>query len=290
MTDSRLPEQLLERVLARLGFSRRPDPTPETLRALYAAWCARVPFDNVRKLIHVRDGNAGRLPGSSPEDFFESWLKHGTGGTCWSGAGGCVSLLQTLGFDALRGIGTMLVAPGLPPNHGTVQVAFGPDRYLVDCSILHGEPLRLDENVETAIEHPAWGVRCRQRDGRLRLAWRPAHKVEGMECRLEHFGAKPEEFDSYHEKTRPWSPFNYELYVRLNRDQEVVGTGFGEAVTLHHDGTASSKPISDKERARLLIEVIGMSEEIVSQLPADVPTPPPPGSASALASSDSATL
>jgi N-hydroxyarylamine O-acetyltransferase len=43
------------------------------------------------------------------------------------------------------------------------------------------------------------------------------------------------------------------------------------------------KEIDDTERRRMLIEDFGMSEEIVSRLPADRPTPPPPGSATAQA-------
>jgi len=118
--NSALSEQLVERVLTKLGVAARPDPALEVLRLIYAAWCRRVPFDNVRKLIHLRAGNFGPLPGSTGEDFFEAWLKHGTGGTCWPGAGALQTLLASLGFAATRGIGTMLAAPNLPPNHGSV--------------------------------------------------------------------------------------------------------------------------------------------------------------------------
>jgi N-hydroxyarylamine O-acetyltransferase len=278
-----LPDELLERVLARLGMSRHPDPSPESLRAIYAAWCRRVPFDNFRKLIHLRSGNTGLLPGSTAEDFFEAWLRHGAGGTCWPGAGACQSLLRSLGFEAVRGIGTMLVVPGLPPNHGTVRVSFDRTHFLVDCSILHGEPLRLDESADTRVVHPAWGVRCRRHDGHWHVAWRPLHRLQGLDCRLESFGAERGEFERRYEQTRSWSPFNYELAVRLNRGDDVIGVGFGHAVTLHGDGRMSRKPISDDERTRLLIEDVGLSEELVQQLPADVPTPPPPWSRTAQA-------
>src|SRR5262245_17925193 len=97
----RLSEQLVEHVLSRLGFNRRPAPTIDALRNVYSAWCERVPFDNIRKLIHVRAANAAPLPGSSPEDFFEAWLKFGTGGTCWPGAGAFHALLVALGFDTI---------------------------------------------------------------------------------------------------------------------------------------------------------------------------------------------
>ena len=59
-----LPRELQERILARLGLGQFPEPTLAGLRVLYAAWCRRVPFDNVRKLIHVRAQKAGLLPGS----------------------------------------------------------------------------------------------------------------------------------------------------------------------------------------------------------------------------------
>lgn len=273
-----LPDPLLERVLARLGFTTRPEPSLENLRRIYAAWCQRVPFDNVRKLIHLRAGKSGPFPGSTAEDFFEAWLKHGTGGTCWAGAGACQALLQSLGFNAVRGIGTMLVVPGLPPNHGTVQVTFGAETFLVDGSILHGEPLPLKGDAEAGVAHPAWGVRCRRRAGHWHVAWRPLHKLEGLECRLESFGVGHEDFEHRYEQTRSWSPFNYELCARLNQQDQVVGAGFGKAVTLQRDGRAVSRPISDAERRRWLLEEIGMSEEVVEQFPGDVPTPPPPWS------------
>jgi len=47
-----LTPDLLERVLMRLGLSERPTPTLDGLQTLYVAWCRKVPFDNVRKLIH----------------------------------------------------------------------------------------------------------------------------------------------------------------------------------------------------------------------------------------------
>jgi len=279
--DDELTPSLQERVLTRLGFARSLPPTLENLRAIYAAWCRKVPFDNVRKLIHVRAGNPGPLPGSTPNDFLEAWLKHGTGGTCWAGAGAFHALLAALGFNVMRGVGTMLVTPSVPPNHGTVLVTFDEDRFLVDCSILHGEPLRLTEHAETRVEHSAWGVRCSKRDQHWYLDWRPLHKLNGFECRLEYFGATQSEFQNFYERTRGWSPFNYEVTARLNRDDRVVGLAFGKAVSLEADGSVCEAAVTHSERIRILIADFGMSEEIAHQLPEDTPTPPPPNSRTA---------
>jgi hypothetical protein len=107
------------------------------------------------------------------------------------------------------------------------------------------------------------------------------HKVDGLECRLEAFGLSGGDYQERYEQTRGWSPFNFELYARLNKNDRVIGIAFGKAIVLPSDGSAQSRPISGAERQQLLIEEIGLSEEIVSQLPADQPTPPPPGSKSA---------
>ncbi len=279
-----LREDLAERVLARLGLSRSPELTLAGLTALYGAWCQAVPFDNVRKLIHARAGRETPFPGGTAEDFFTAWLRHGTGGTCWAGAGAFHALLSSLGFAAERGIGTMLVAPDLPPNHGTVRVRLAEADYLVDCSILHGAPLLLRDDAETQVAHPAWGVRCAPRAGRWSVRWRPLQQVDGLDCRLESFGASHREYLERYEKTRTWSPFNYQVTARLNRADHVTGLAFGEAVALLADGTVQQRPVTHAERVRILIEEIGLSEEIVSRLPEDHPTPPPPASRTAQAS------
>ena len=84
---STLDTALVERVLDRLGLTSKPEVSLAGLADLYGAWCRKVPFDNIRKLIHVRAGNSATLPGRTPNEFFEAWLAHGTGATCWAGNG-----------------------------------------------------------------------------------------------------------------------------------------------------------------------------------------------------------
>jgi N-hydroxyarylamine O-acetyltransferase len=284
-----LQEKLVERILARLGFNRRPDPSVDALRGLYSAWCERVPFDNIRKLIHVRAANPAPLPGSTPEDFFEAWLNFGAGGTCWPGAGALHALLVSVGFDAVRGIGTMLAAPNLPPNHGTVLVKLDGQFFLVDSSILHGHPLSLNKDSESSISHSAWGIRGVWREGNWYIQWRPLMKLEGFECRVDRFPAGEKDFTESYARTRGWSPFNYELSVRVNRGDKVIGVASGHAISLLPDGSVARAPLTRDERRRLLIEDVGITEALVMQLPDDVPTPPPPGTQTAQALAESGT-
>ncbi len=273
---------LVGRVLDRLEIPVDAAPTQATLRALYAAWCRHVPFDNVLKMIRINSPESADLPGCTASGYFDDWLRHGTGGTCWAGAGALHALLRAMGFQAERALGTMLVAPDLPPNHGSVRVRIDGDHFLLDTSILHHEPLLMTETWETQVGHPAWGVRCANRDGRWHVRWRPLHRPDGFACRFESFGTGDDEFQQRYGQTRGWSPFNYQVCARRNRGDEVTGLAFGNYITLHGDGSITTIHVDDHERRRLLIEEFGISEEIVSQLPADRPTPPPPGSRTAM--------
>lgn len=270
-----LAPQLLERVLDRLGLPGRPDPDADGLRALYARWCTQVPFDNIRKLIHLRSADARPLAGDDATDFFEAWLAHGTGGTCWAAHNALYSLVRELDFDAERGVGTMMASADPPPGHGTVIVHLQGQRFLVDASILHAEPLPLGEEI-TAIAHPAWGVQCSRREGRWHIFWHPLHRPEGFDCRIEYLGASRDDFRRRHEMTRPWSPFNFAVTLRLNRGNQVLGTALGKRVEIQADGRICTIPLARDEQLRQLIEEFGISEELVMALPEDSPMPAPP--------------
>ena len=266
---------LRERVLAKLGFATAPAADFAGLAALYARWCQRVPFDNVRKLLHVRSADPGPLPGDTPADFFAAWLAHGTGGTCWAGNGALCTLLESLGFAARRGIATMLVAPDLPPNHGTVSVQLDGATWLVDASLLHGTPLRLDPARETEVSHPAWGVRARPEGAKWLVHWRAQHRPEGLDCRVDSLDGSAADFATLHEDTRGWSPFNFSLYLRVQRGERVIGAAFGQRVEIDAQGVAR-RPLDAHERRRLLVDA-GIGPELVERLPDDLPLPPPPG-------------
>jgi N-hydroxyarylamine O-acetyltransferase len=278
-----LSMDLLEQVLSRLGLADRPAPTLDGLQRLYAAWCRKVPFDNVRKLIHLHSHAPGPLPGDDPAEFLEAWLAYGTGGTCWAGNGALHAVLVSLGFGAIRGMGTMHAAPEAPPTHGTVLVTCEGTRYLVDASILHDVPLPLHESAPTGVAHPVWGVDCTKRDGIWYIRWRPLHQPEGLDCRLQYLHVSRETFRERHEQSRAWSPFNYEVYARAIRGETMVGVAHGQRVAFDGAGVVSHTPLGGDDRLRVFIDELGMHEEIVHQLPLDTPTPPPPWSRTAQA-------
>jgi N-hydroxyarylamine O-acetyltransferase len=271
---------LVERVLGRLGLLERPEPDLGGLTEVYASWCRGVPFDNVQKRIHRAEGNDRPLPGDAPADFLETWLAEGTGGTCWAGNGALCGLLTALGFPAERGVATMLVAPGLPPNHGTVSVAFGDMRFLVDASMLHDEPLALRADAETRAGGAEWGAEARFEDGSFVIRWRPLY-MESLDCRIESLSGTESEFTRRHEETRAWSPFNYQLSARLQRQEGPIGAAFGRRAGISAGAGLWSRPFEPEERTRFLVEELGIRESTAVRLPPDEPMPPPPGAPTA---------
>lgn len=276
-TDSLSPA-LLERVLEKLGHSKRPGVDLDGLRAIYKSWCSLVPFDNSRKLIHKDKEDPGPMPGNTAEDYFEHWLKFGTGGTCWAGNGALFTLLHNLGFTAYRGVGTMMVAPDIPPNHGTVVVEFDGDKYLVDASILHVEPLLLQD--DTNQKYSPWVSRLFKEGDNWNIQWRPLHRVGEIVCRIDYVPTDRADFHERHEKTRLWSPFNYELNMRLVKNGTVTGIAEGTRAAIKN-GEVERSTLTPDERITFLIDEMGLSEEFVRTLPPDRPTPPPPWSRTA---------
>jgi hypothetical protein len=274
-----LPIDLVERVLDRLGLSSRPEVSLAGLSDLYGAWCRRVPFDNIRKLIHVRSGNPATLPGDTPNEFFEAWLTHGTGATCWAGNGALCDLLATLGYDARRAAATMMVAPGMPPNHGSVVVHFDSERYITDASILFVEPLLLIDGAR--VSHPAWGVDARFVDGFFTVRWNALQRTDPLDCRFNRYGVSAKHFSTFHEATRAWSPFNFNLNLNLVRDNGRIGAGLGNRILIDAHGKATHTLLAGATRKRFLVDEIGISEEVADLVPEDLPMPPPPGSKSA---------
>jgi N-hydroxyarylamine O-acetyltransferase len=281
--ETLLSTSLVNRVLSKLEIDAPVTDLPG-LAAVYHAWCRKIPFDNSLKMIDVHGNSPAPLAGSKPDAFFDNWLRFGSGGTCWSGNGGLHALLTALGFNASRGVATMRVAPDLPPNHGTVVVDFEDSRYLVDASILHSEPLLLDaaNPPDTRNASPAWGVGLFLEDDSFNISWRPLHLTDSLHCRLDYTSATLEDFEQRYESTRGWSPFNYELYLRVIRGNSVVGIAQGKRIEISAEGEMHTTPLKAADRVSVLVDELGIHPDLAGRIPPDRPTPPPPGSKTAL--------
>jgi len=262
--DTRLHPSLVERVLNRLGFTSQPAPDFAGLRAVYAAWCANVPFDNVRKMVALRTGATGPLPGADATEFLTAWLEHGTGGTCWPSSNGLYALLEALEFPVRR-VAASMRDTGVR-SHATVKARYDGTDWIVDSSMLTREPLPLGGEVHfhrdplgpVEIEPAAPGS-----EG-THVLWfdNPAQPDVWLPCRLLDDPVSLEFYQQRYEVARTESPFNGIVVARVSRpDESHVLRGTKLSRRTHEAFTMVE--LAPDDVCRALIEEIGISEAMV---------------------------
>jgi len=254
-----LDDGLLRRALARLGFDRPPIADVGGLRALYRAWCAHVPFDNVRKMIALAIG--GPLPGGDAADLLEHWLADGAGGTCWPTSNALFALLEATGFAARR-VTASMHDDGIA-NHASVKVAVGGRDWLVDSSLLTNAPLPLGPGV-FAHDDSAILVEVEAVDGtHVIWAFTPPNSSY-VACRLLEDPSGAEAYAAGYEASRAHSPFNRRLYARRNRPGELVVLA-GSSRFSKTAGGVTGRDLSPDELCRSLRDDIGVSAALVER-------------------------
>ena len=170
-------------------------------------------FDNISKLIALRTAPDESLPGIDANEFFERWLTHHVGGTCWTSSNALFELIASIGFDARRIAGSMRDT-GIV-SHGSVKVALDGIDWLVDSSMLTRAPLPLTESL-FANNEPVFSAEVEYVDG-THVIWTDLPPSPTcMPCRLL---VDPATYAFYVEKwegSRDRSPFNQRLYALRN--------------------------------------------------------------------------
>jgi arylamine N-acetyltransferase len=250
-----LPRHLAERVLLKLGFTALPQPDLHGLTSLYRAWCMQVPFDNTRKTMALRAGVAGALPGIDAADFFEHWLAHGTGGTCWPSSNALWSILRAAGFDACRAIASMRDLG--TPNHASVKVRLAGLDWLTDSSMLLNAPLPLGPGIFVGND-PVWPAEVEASGGTHVVWWQTPPNDEYLPCRILVDPAAFQEYADGYERSRERSPFNEHLYARRNHPGTLVIL-IGRRRYVRTASGVQSRDLTPDEVRQSLRDEIGLS-------------------------------
>jgi N-hydroxyarylamine O-acetyltransferase len=257
-----------ETVLARLGFDAAPAPHVDGLTAVYGAWCAEVPFDNLRKRVHLASGSETPFPNLDPESFFADFLAHGAGGTCWPSTLALWSLLRRLGFAVRLGVASMYYdEPGDMESHGTVLADLDGVTYWVDTAMATLTPMPAAPGSEAG---PVWRRARVERLGEsITVRWsRTVFPVE-MGCRLLDGAGTPARYAARYEASRGLSPFNTHVYSTRATAERVLTFAFGMRMEQDEDGFEHTDVLAPDERRRVLVEEFGYSERLVDELPPD---------------------
>lgn len=270
--EPQLSPALAERVLAKLGFASAPSIDLEGLNEIYAAICSRIPFDNAQKRIWFASGREKPATGGDPVEFFENWVKHGTGGTCWPTNGGMYALARALGFRARRTAGSVVV-PNYPQgaNHGSVLVAIDGTDYVFDLPFGAFQVLPLVAGQAASTGTGVNNLGAAPRDGGgfemyCNLGWAPVEIPYRPEP--EHDPVDHSFFLGRYEIANQVGFFNATLLAMRRFRDSIVTVGRGKKLVRTESGIETAE-ITDAQLRAVLIEEIGFSEEIVARIPPD---------------------
>lgn len=160
----RVPDALARDACTRLGV-----PWPEDLAgiaALYRAWCAQVPFDNVAKVLAVREGRTP--PGADPVEVLDRWLATGVGATCWGHVTALAGVLGAAGLDGRIAVDRMRRDDDVVDFHAFVVVDDGATSYVCDPIHATATPLPWRDGARGAQGPYRTGL---DREGRRFVHW-----------------------------------------------------------------------------------------------------------------------
>lgn len=270
-----LPLGLRDRVLARFSLAAPVPATATGLGVLYRAWCAHVPFDNVQKRISLAEGHP-RLPGGEPAEFFENFLRDGTGGTCWPTSAAWAALLEDAGFRVRRVVAAMnFERAGIRPGHASTVVELDGRDWLVDTSMLFVEPFELRRGERTERPHPVHALVAEPRDGTWVVRWANTFAADAsFPCLFLEEGVGPDRFvRSYQESRTGRNHFNRVLVARRNLpDGGVLAVRADTLYRKSPDGRVATMAFGNRQRD-ILVEEFGFAPQVVARLPEDEAEP-----------------
>jgi N-hydroxyarylamine O-acetyltransferase len=272
-----IPPKLVERVLSKLRLQSRPDADLSGLNKVYAAYSHHIPNDNVQKRIWLVGEKLRQVTGGEPAEFFENWLKHGTGGTCFPANGALCELLSSLGFKARRILGAVMME-GIEHdgNHGTVLVRIGETDYLADAQLAAFSVLPMVAGRPASTGDGIHDIRAAPFERGFEVQWYPgSNRQTPMVTRLDlqqgpvDHGNFVAQYALSARKDRKRSPFNEALFVGRHFPDRILNVGRNTLTTISHDNVVTKREITPAERAQILIEECGLSPEIVEAIPPD---------------------
>lgn len=262
-TSVPISENLRLRVAKRLELDAKLETDINGLYALYGAWCRNVPFDNVRKLIALRTGDTGPLPGGDATDFLENFLEHGTGGTCWSSSNALFELTTSFGFNARRIAGSMrdLGVPG----HGSIKVTINMMDWMIDSSMLTMFPIPITDQLYV-YRDARFGVEVEPTPEGSHLVWFNTPPYDDyFPFRLLIDNVTLDFYLERYEISRTKGPFNHHVSIRYNRgDARTVLQGHTRHRTTDATGLIST-PLTRDEMIAEMRNVVGMSDAILKR-------------------------
>jgi len=143
----------------------RAGPARDVIARLAAAF-ARLPYENLTKIIkHARSGNVAQAR-RGPEEVLDAHFNFGTGGTCFSLTATLLHLVRSLGIEAQPILADRRYGPD---THCALLVWLDGKPHLLDPGYLLVEPILLPTYGSTMVATPMHDVVLTARDEGARV-------------------------------------------------------------------------------------------------------------------------
>ena len=272
-----ISSDLLTRVLSKLDLASELPLDLVGLNRLYAAFSSNVPNDNLQKRIWLAGSRTTPVTGGDPIEFLDNWLAHGTGGTCFPANGALYALLRAIGFDARRISGAVLME-GIEPdgNHGSVVVRLDGIDYLADAQLaafaalplVPGEPASTGDGIHDIRAVPvAKGFDVQWYPGSNRQ--KPLIMRPDLERGPVDHGYFLAQYALSASRDRKRSPFNEAVFIARHFSESILVVVGNNKIHVSSSNLVTKSKITVAERARILVEEMGISKDVVKAIPPD---------------------
>lgn len=247
----------VDEILESLDLSRA-QPGIGFLEALFVRFNARVPFENVSKILRDRKIADPAAKPRNPEVFWTEHLELGTGGTCFARVAAFDALLSALGFSTRRLLGRV----ERDFDHAGLAVAAASGETLADVGF--PLPALIPPDAES-LETPLAELRIEPTPRGKSVAW-----VDGVPegpRALELFSetATPERFEAHWRATfRSDSRFLARVAMRRSLDNRIVSYAEG-ALRVDDRHSRLSIPVPRPAASSRLSELFGIERELIER-------------------------
>ncbi|MFI9811762.1 arylamine N-acetyltransferase [Saccharothrix variisporea] len=267
-------DRTVDRFTRWLGLPDAPAPSWSHVTALYRRWCQRVPFDNFL----IRTAIAGvprRVPGMAPPEFLSTAMTLGVGNLCMEAADALCAVLRAHGYRVSVGLCQIGGDSGtLRVNHTTVVLHWGGERFVLDTTLLTGEPIALVDGHHLVT--PVLPHAVRDLGGLWEIATVTAVGKKPKVIRLLAVVEQTSVCDALYQSLQGpdyWAA-NRRFFIQLHEDDALL-TFSGDTLYRTTADDVASRRIGADERTRVLTDVFGVSAALAPTLPADDRPPTP---------------
>ncbi len=255
-----IPSVTVQKVLSRFNITDL-ECNQEGLEKIYQAWCRNIPFDNFWKRLDLAKTPFINKDQIDPTTFFEAWLEHGIGGTCWTTTNALQHLLVEIGFQS-RIVGGSMGDMGMV-NHGSLIVTTNDGQeFIVDSSISNETPI---EVTPKTIDNSPHSIQLIDEDVKLSVLFEFPSKKDLMKCAIYNDTFSQKALHKSHLESYTHSLFNDCVYIKKNNELGI-NTIIGDTLYTKTKNEIKKVTLTKGEIHETLSSIMGFSNELIAHI------------------------